>query len=267
MTQSFVSVRTIPKFPNFSSTLNTIMQFNAIHSVTTETTTYALNATTGSVTKPTNTIRPLLLVREVPNDAPLLRTHDQEMVGSSRIRASKLLCKQRLSQWTVAENTIFNSGLGVDIERSAGILSHVNRFHSDYMRAIDNPGQWFQIQLEQREWQYHKQIILNDDDDTRKILISLPLPPLILKVSSEWYWPLHNEIIDFTFRIKVERLTNLNDECSYTRSATPSYKCIAIPVVRLEDGTIHTDWEISRRIFQLGSCREVEHISLQSNSS
>ena len=133
------------------------------------------------------------------NEAPLLRTHDQEMIRSNRIRAAKLLCKQRLSQWTVAENTIFLSELGVDIERSAGILSHVNRLHSDYMRAMDTPGQWFQIQLEQREWQYHKQIIVNDDDDTRKILISLLLPPLVFKVSSEWYWPLRNEIIDFTF--------------------------------------------------------------------
>ena len=113
----------------------------------------------------------------------------------------------------------------MDIERSAGILSHINRLHSDYGRAMDTPGQWFQIQLEQREWQYHKQIIVSDDDDTRKIIISLPLPPFVLKVSSEWYWPLRNEIIDFTFSIRIERITNLNDKCSYTRSATPSYKC------------------------------------------
>ena len=143
------------------------MQLNAIHSLTTETSTYALNATNGTVTKPTNTIGPLLLVQEVPNEAPLLRTHDQVIVRSSRTRAAKLLCKQRLSQLTVAENTIFPSELGVDIERSVGILSHVNRLHSDYMSAMDTPGQWFQIQLEQREWQYHKQIIVNDDHDTR----------------------------------------------------------------------------------------------------
>ena len=116
------------------------MQFNAIHPITTETTTYAINATTGSITKPTNTIKPALLVRELPNEAPLLRTHDQEMVRSSRIRAAKLLCKQRLSQWTVAENTIFLTELGVDIERSVGILSHINRLHSDYMRAMNTPG-------------------------------------------------------------------------------------------------------------------------------
>ena len=155
----------------------------------------------------------------------------------------------------------------MDIEQSAGILSHINRLHSDYGRAMDIPGKWFQIQLEQREWQYHKQIIVIDDDDTRKIIISRPLPPFVLKVSSEWYWPLRNEIIDFTFRIRIERITNLNDECSYTRSATPSYKYVTNPVVRLEDGTILTDWEIARRICQLGSFREVEQISQQSNSS
>ena len=134
------------------------------------------------------------------------------------------------------------------------------------MRAMDIFCQWFQIQLEQQEWQYHKQIIVNDDDDTRKNLISLPLPPLVLKVTSEWYWPLRNEIIDFTFRIKIERQTSLNDDCSYSRLATPSYKCVANLVVRLKDGTIYTNWEIPRRIFQLEIYREVEQISLQNNS-
>ena len=98
-------------------------------------------------------------------------------------------------------------------------------------------------------------------------MISFPLPPLVLIVSSEWYWPLRNKIIDFTFRIKIERQTSLNDECSYSRLATPSYKYVDNPVLRLEDGTISTNWEIPRRIFQLGSFREVEQISLQSNSS
>ena len=133
------------------------------------------------------------------------------------------------------------------------------------MLVIDTPGQCFQIQLKQRKWQYHKQIIKSDDDDTRKILISFPLPPLVLKVSSEWYWHLRNKIINFTFRIKIERITNLNNKCSYTRSATPSYKCVTNPVLRLEDGIIHTNWEIAGRIFQLGSFREVEQISQQSN--
>ena len=151
ITQSFVSIPTSTKFTNFSSTLNKNLQYNAIHSITTETSTYAPNSITKSVSLQIKTIGPALLVQEIPNEAPLLRTHDQEMVRSSRIRAAKLLCKQRLSQWTLAEITIFLSELGVDIERSAGILSHVNRLHSDYMRAIDTPGQWFQIQLEQRE--------------------------------------------------------------------------------------------------------------------
>ena len=91
ITQSFVLVRTTLKFTNFSSTLNNILQVNAIHSLTTETTIYAFIATTESVTKPTNTIGVLLLVQEMPNEAPLLRTHDQQIVRSSRISASKLL--------------------------------------------------------------------------------------------------------------------------------------------------------------------------------
>ena len=80
----------------------------------------------------------------------------------------------------------------MDIERPAGILSHINRLHSDYVRAMETPIQLFQIQLEQQKWQYHKQINVSDVDDNRNIIISLPLSPLVLKVSSEWYWPLRN---------------------------------------------------------------------------
>ena len=125
------------------STLNSTLQINAIHSKTTDTTKYSPSDIIKSGLQSTNTIKPLLLIQEVPNEALLFRTNDQQMVRSSRIRAAKLVCKQRLSQWTAAENTIFLSELGVDIERSAGILSHINRLHSDYMLAMDTPGQYF----------------------------------------------------------------------------------------------------------------------------
>ena len=115
ITRSFVSVTTTSELMNFSSTF----KINTIHLKTNETITYWPSDITKSVSQPTDTIKPLLLLQEVPNEAPWLRTHDQEMVRSSRIRTAKLLCKQRLSQWTVAENTIFLSELGVDIERSA----------------------------------------------------------------------------------------------------------------------------------------------------
>ena len=151
----------------------------------------------------------------------MLRTHDQDMVCTSRLRAAKLLCKQRMSQWTTAENTIFLSELGIDIERASGIMSHINQLHFDYMPAMNSPGQWFQVQMERREWQFHKQIVVSDDDDTREISICLSLPPLVLKVSDQWYWPLRNMLVDFTFPIKIERITNLDDKCSYTRTVTP----------------------------------------------
>ena len=106
----------------------------------TETITYAPNVSTKSVSPHAHTIGLPLYVQEVSNEAPLLRIHDQEMIRSSRIMAAQLLCKQRLSQWTVVENTIFLSELNVDTERSAGILSHINRLHSYYMRAMDTPG-------------------------------------------------------------------------------------------------------------------------------
>ena len=113
------------------------MNIKTIHSITTKTITYAPNAITKSVSPITNTFRPALLVHEVPNEAFLLRTNNQEMGRSRRIRTAKLLCKQRISQWTAAENTIVLLEFGVDIERSAHILSHINRFHSDYMHDMD----------------------------------------------------------------------------------------------------------------------------------
>ena len=111
-----MSVPTTSELINLSSPLNSTLEINAIHSKTMEATTNSPSDITKSVLQSTNTIGHLLLVQEVPNEAPLLRTHNQEMVRSSRIRAAKLLCKQRLRQWTVADNTIFLSELGVDIE-------------------------------------------------------------------------------------------------------------------------------------------------------
>ena len=104
---SFLSVTPLSEVTNLSSTLNLTLISNGIHSIMTETTTYTPNAFTQSVTPQTDTIKPALLIHEVPHEAPLLRTHDQEMIRSSRITAAKLLCKLRLSQWTVAGNTIF----------------------------------------------------------------------------------------------------------------------------------------------------------------
>ena len=97
-----MTVSTTSELMKLSSTLNSTLEINAIHSKKTETTTNSQSDITKSVLQLTNTIRPLLLVQEVPNEAPFLSTHDQEMVRSSRIRAAKLLCQLRLSQWTVA---------------------------------------------------------------------------------------------------------------------------------------------------------------------
>ena len=75
--QSFMVQPTISKFANLSSTLHLISKINAMHLTTKETTTPAVNIVTKSVTLPINTIGPALLVQEIPNEAPLLRTHDQ----------------------------------------------------------------------------------------------------------------------------------------------------------------------------------------------
>ena len=72
-----MSVPTTSELTNLSSTLNSILEINAIHSKTTEATTYSPSDKIKNVLQPTNTIGPLLLVQEVPNEAPLLRTHDQ----------------------------------------------------------------------------------------------------------------------------------------------------------------------------------------------
>ena len=99
-----MSVQTTSELMNLSSTLNSTLELNAIHSNKTETTTNSSSYITKCLLQLTNTIGSLLLFQEVPNETPLLRTHDQEIARSSRQRAAKLLCNQRLSQWTVAEN-------------------------------------------------------------------------------------------------------------------------------------------------------------------
>ena len=208
---------------------------------------------------------PVVIIHEVPHDSSALSSHDQELVRSGRDRMARTLCKQRLSQWTIAENNLFINELGIDVERSAGIISHVNRLHTDYMRAHNDPGQWFRSRLEHRDSLFYKQIQLDDIEDTRKIVLSIPFPPLVYKVPAEWDYTLKNTLVDFTFRLRIERITKLVDECSYTRTTEPIYRCSVDPLLRIHDGSIWVDWYVPYRIFKNLRIPEIERLSGSQN--
>ena len=59
ITHSFMSVPTTSELMNLSSTLNSTLEINAIHSKITETTTNSASDITKSALQPTNTIKPL----------------------------------------------------------------------------------------------------------------------------------------------------------------------------------------------------------------
>ena len=73
--QSYVTIPTIVELTNFSSTLNSFLERNATHLITTKTTIYAQNAFTKSVLLLTNTIGPAWLVHKVLNEATFLHIH------------------------------------------------------------------------------------------------------------------------------------------------------------------------------------------------
>ena len=95
------------------------------YNVTSTVTNFAFTAetTTRPTISGTSTQAVRLLYQQVDNDAQVLRSHDQGMFRSGRLSASRNLCKQHLSSWSTADNEIFLNELGLDVERSHGIIN------------------------------------------------------------------------------------------------------------------------------------------------
>ena len=216
--------------------------------------------------KISTTHSPLVIVQQIPIQSGGLVSHNQELVRSGRERTSRILCKQRLSQWTSVENNLFLSELGIDVDRASLIISNVDRLRTEYMLGHSDPGQWFQTRLEHREWLYLKRIFLNDDEEIRKIFISIVLPPLVMKVPEEWDWGLKEIVNDFTFRIKVERFTKYSDECTINTNVQPFYRCSVYPLLRLQNGRTIETWNEDRIPFRIFRNLDISAIERISNS-
>ena len=145
-------------------------------------------------------VEPSVLFEQYDEEESSLSTHNQELVRSGRDRAARLLNIQNISHLTSAENEIFQNELNIDVERSAGVISHISQFSTEYNRAHHNIGQWYLSRLEEQNWQYLKQVFINERDDTRNITISLPLPPMVIKVPINYNWELRETLIDYSFR-------------------------------------------------------------------
>ena len=86
------------------------------------------------------------------------------------------------------KNEIFQNELNIDVERSAGVISHISQISTKYNRAHHNIIQWYLSRLEERNWQYLKQVFINELDNSRNLTISLQLPPMVIKVQINYNW-------------------------------------------------------------------------------
>ena len=125
---------------------------------------------------------------------------------------------------------MFRNELNIDVERSAGVTSHISQFSTEYNRAHNNIGQWYLSRLEERNWQYLKQVSVNERDESRNITLSLPLPPMVMKVPINYNWELRNTLIDYSFRLSVTRYTNIFEDSTNNQTTPPVYKCVAYPL-------------------------------------
>ena len=90
-----------------------------------------------------------IVVRQVGAHGQSLISHDQELVRSNRRISLRNLIKHRLSQWAAADNEIFKSELGIDVERGAHITSNIGRLQTIYQQAFEDPCQWFHSRFEE----------------------------------------------------------------------------------------------------------------------
>ena len=79
-------------------------------------------------------------MQQVNAEGRSLLSHDQKLVRSNRRISLRNLCKHRLSQWAAADNELFKSELGVDVERNAYIMSNIGRLQTTYQQAFKDSG-------------------------------------------------------------------------------------------------------------------------------
>ena len=88
-------------------------------------------------------VEPGVLFEQYDEEEFGLLTHNQKLVCRGQDRAAKLLCIQQICHWTSAENVIFQNELNIDVEKSAGVISHISQLSIEYNRAHHNIRQWY----------------------------------------------------------------------------------------------------------------------------
>ena len=157
-------------------------------------------------------------VQQVNAQGQSLIWHDQELLRSNRRISLRNLCKHRLSQWAAADNEMFKSELGIDVERGAHIMSNIGRLQTTYQQAYEDPGQWVHSRFEERNWLFTREVALIAEETVRSISISLPLPPMVLTVPESWVWELRNKVIDLTFNLNIQRISSIVSDCEIDQS-------------------------------------------------
>ena len=102
-------------------------------------------------------------------------------------------------------------------------MFNIGRLQTSYQQAYEDPGQWFYSRFAELNLLFTREVALIAEEKLRQISISLPLPPISLKVPEAWYWPLRNTIIDFTFHLNIRRTSSIVFDCENSQSVSIKY--------------------------------------------
>ena len=73
---------------------------------------------------------------------------------------------------------------------------------------------------------------------------------MVMKVPINYNWELRDTLIDYLFRLSIERYTNIFADCTNNHSTPSTYKCVPYPLLRLQDGRLIEGWPVARQTIQ-----------------
>ena len=57
---------------------------------------------------------------------------------------------------------------------------------------------------------------------------------------------LRDTLIDYSFRLSIERYTNIFEDCTNNHSTPSTNKCVAYRLLRVQDGRLIEGWPVAR---------------------
>jgi len=115
--------------------------------------------------------------------------------------------------------------------------------------------------MEMLNWQMSKNILIDEDADIRKIIAKFALPLSVVKLPTWWNTDMTGTTYDFTFLITIEQTSSFADDCLSTINNYPVYRCEAIPLIRLENGSSITSWNRVHEYLKSGNTNNIERVS------